>query len=446
MDKDLYEIMREIFEEKKTEFTKDIKYLGTITSDEASLTGMTEVTRDVFIMIDVMPDGSIVQKFYDENKHFIAGRDKDGRVYPSSEFANDDLSFLGQFENLNKSQGISLNELDEKLERVTKHLGIPKNDILAISETSLEQKVGKKEEGQITLDEKNVETPEIQTKKNEEALNNINSKQEINMDKKVDDRHTLAEIMGVETGSKLIAVYSAAIADNKNTTRFSLIIQNADGSLQSADNLEQTGGKDSDKEVYEVNRDGSRVEKMDVKSSYKIDSPLVENALLNVRYGSMGYIEIDYGYNSKVAAKEALTEKLETDHDYYTTPEVRKEFSPKNAENGVRNIEDDLAEIKEHEEQGCSDLTLAEADGDPTTGHKHEDGNDTHITDNNHDDVIQEVLGYGDNNIYTEAEVEDRLNKMSMDHPEESFEEVVERTKRDLDEDTRAFPTRDTRA
>jgi len=38
MDKDLYKIMQEIFEAKKTEFSKDIKFAGTITSEEMTNT------------------------------------------------------------------------------------------------------------------------------------------------------------------------------------------------------------------------------------------------------------------------------------------------------------------------------------------------------------------------------------------------------------------------
>ena len=116
---------------------------------------------------------------------------------------------------------------------------------------------------------------EEKDERNKKALENITSRQEIDPDEKVDDRHTLAEILGIEAGCKLLAVDSDKIMDNKNTTRFSLIIQGSDGSLRPADMLEQVGGKDSDKTVYETNRDGSEVQKLSVKSSYKINSSLV---------------------------------------------------------------------------------------------------------------------------------------------------------------------------
>lgn len=106
MEKSLYEIMQELLAEKKSDFTKDIKYLGTITSDEHSSTGNVRVTKDIFMMIDEMPDGTVIQKFYDNDKNFIGGTDRDGKIYPSPEFANDDLSFLGQLEDLSMEDRI----------------------------------------------------------------------------------------------------------------------------------------------------------------------------------------------------------------------------------------------------------------------------------------------------------------------------------------------------
>lgn len=38
MDKELYDMMQEIFEKYKTDFSKDIKYIGTLSSDEMTST------------------------------------------------------------------------------------------------------------------------------------------------------------------------------------------------------------------------------------------------------------------------------------------------------------------------------------------------------------------------------------------------------------------------
>ena len=62
MEKNLYEIMQEILEAKKTEFTQDVEFLGTISSNEVTPNGEVEISRDVFRMIDKMPDRNCCSK------------------------------------------------------------------------------------------------------------------------------------------------------------------------------------------------------------------------------------------------------------------------------------------------------------------------------------------------------------------------------------------------
>ncbi len=375
MDKELYKMMHEIIEEKKTDFTKDINFIGSITSDEESKTGSVKITTDIFMMIDEMPDGTIIQKFYDDNKNFIGGSDRNGKIYPSPDYAQDDLSFLAQIEELSKGPNISLNEFDEKLDTISKKLGISKNEIIEMSDVDLDQKVNDLEENseKLTLDDDEKEeesTPEEINSRNEEALQNVPSKQEINLNQKIDDRHSLGEVLGVPAGSTLISVFSDSIANNKNSTRFSAIIKYPDGSLHTPENLVQEGGTSSDKTFYETNRDGSEVNKLNVQSSYSIKSPIVENAMLSFRYGSMGYIEVSYGIKDRTSNKEVFSQSLETERSYYTTYKVRDEF---NQNKGMDNISENIDEIHSHEEHGCTDISLDEADGRKDTGHSHED-------------------------------------------------------------------------
>lgn len=73
--------------------------------------------------------------------------------------------------------------------------------------------------------------------------------------------------------------------------------------------------------------------------------------------------------------KDAFVQELETDHTRYTTREVREEFS---AKKGVNNVERKMDE---------------------------------------------------------DEEISERLHKMIDNHPDESFEEVIVRTQKDLSED-----------
>lgn len=417
MDKDLYELMQKILEEKKTNFTEDISYLGTVTSDEHSPTSTVQVTRDIFMIIDQMPDGTSVQKFYDGDGDFIAGTSNlDGKIYPSAQFAEEDLSFMGQLEDLSKTQGLSLKELDTNLERVAKALGISKKDIFAMSVVSLEQKVSEKKNPKIVLGKDEEEQSHI----NENILANVSSKQEIDLSQKVDDDHTLAEVLGVPEGSTLITVYSDAIENNPNTTRFSHLIQTPDGKIETADMLKQVGGKTSDKTIYQTNRDGSQVEKINVDSSYAIDSPIVDDAIITTKIGSMGYIEVGYGQVDRTSHRDAFTQELETERTRYTTREVRDEFSK---DKGEDNIRDKMDEINMHEGHN-HDLSLDDADGDLTTGEAHEM-------------AIEKIKAFDSDiaDVFTDREISERLENIAKDNPGESFEEIVERTQRDLSED-----------
>lgn len=426
MDRKIYEAMHKIYNQKGNDYSNknDAKFIGTMVYDEETSTEKVPTVHDVFVMTFRDKNGNITETYFNENGKCLGGRGMDGKIYPSAEFAEADLSFLGQIKRLSNNPSISLEEYDKNMDKISKELGIKKEDIRSMSEIELDQKLEEKEENEdkLSLDENKNESSQEQAEQNEEILEKIDSKEEIDMDKLIDDRHSLADILGVQSGSKLIAVYSDKIANNTNSTRFSFIIQNPDGTLSPADMLEQTGGTNSDKTVYETNRDGSQVSKVNVKSSFKINSPLVKNGILNIRYSSMGYIEANYGEMDPTDHKYAFTQKLETDRDRYTTKEVRDEFSGR--EDGIHNIEEDLDEIKMHEQAGCDDLTLKEDDGDMKSGHFH-------------DSAILEIKAYNPSieEVFTDREIEERLHSMMDNHPEESFDKVLNDTARALSED-----------
>lgn len=427
MDKKLNELIQKIYNEKKTDYSQDVKYLGTMSTEIETKTGKETITQDVFVLIEKMPTGHYVHKFYDENGNYLAARDYDGVIYPSRKLADGNLDYLNQLKDMCEQYDIDAHELDEKLEKISNLLGIQKDEILAMSSFDSEQELDsdlldkEQDEKQITLDSPEDTPSEEKKEENENKLGKIDSKEEVNLDKKIDDKHSLGEILGIPPGSKLIAVYSSSIAENENSTRYSFIIKSPDGNLKPADMLEQTGGKDSDKNIYETNRDGSKVEKHSVKSSYKINSPLIENGILTATIGDYGYIDISYGQIDRTSNMDAFTQKLETAHDRYTTREVREEFSSKK---GIDNVTRKLDEAEEHENHGCSEMTLNEIDGDPNTGH-------------NHEDAIAKIKEFDHtiSDVFTDEEINERFVKKMDENPSEELDKVISITARDLAED-----------
>lgn len=337
---------------------------------------------NVYPFLDLDFDDNLMIKYYDENGTFLAVRDSEGRLIPTSQYAYESLDFMEEIENSCKDFNPNLEEINRRLEKVSRKLGISKRDVIAMSQVDLDvaikekdvelgTKPEEKDSKKVFLkkDEEERQEDQENREQNRDDLENLNAKQEINLDRRVDDRYTLADILDVPAGSKLLAIDTNRIENTENTTKFSLIAEYPDGTIREIDNLSQVGGKNSDKNDYEVNRDGSSVEKQNIKSSYAIKSPIVQNGVLIVRYGQFGNIEVGYGQTDKTSHRDTFTQRLETDEIYPTTARVREEFSKAK---GERNISEKMDEIKKHEEHDC-DMTLEDADGDPFTVHDHSD-------------------------------------------------------------------------
>ena len=394
------------------------------------LLGNVQIAKDIIVMIDTAPNGDVLLKFYDENQSLIAARGADGEIYPSEAFINEDLSFLNEIDDFSIDESLSLEELDQELEEVARVLGVSKSDVLSMSQVELDAVIGEKDVDSLSLEDNKKLSKEEQSNRNDrnaEALQNMNTRQEINLDKKIDNKLTLAEVLGVPAGSVLCVVDTDKIQDSENTTRYSCVIKAPDGSIQMADMLKQVGGKNSSKDVYETNRDGSRVEKQVIQSSFEIDSPLVENGIINIRKGQMGVTEVSYGQMDRTSHNDVFAQKLETRETYPVTREVRNEFS---GYKGIDNVSNKMDEIKEHENHGCKNMSLREADGNPDTGHIHG------LSENAAEIILaDEHVGEKIDSIYTSNEVAERFERMCEKYPDKNFDEVIELTKSELSEE-----------
>ena len=444
MDKDLYQIMEKIEEKEKEnaeQYKKfsvvDVIHKGKIKTIEEVNGQEIEVEKDIFEVIEKMlEDETITINYYDENINYIAGRDKDGKLYASKNPIVKDINFDKKIEDLKNNKGISLNEVKEELETIAKYLGIEKEQILAMSQYDLDQPIESKEvsddkiklnDDQEKKEDNGKEEQEEIKEQNEEALKNINAKQEIDADKKVDDIHTLGEILGLEPGSKLITVNSEAIQGNENTTRWTALEKKQNGTLKKVETLKQIGGRNSNKKINEINRDGSKVEEKSVQSSFAIESQLVQNGILTFRIGDAGRIEASYGQMDRTNHKEALTHELKTDHTKETTYEVREEFSYKN---GTENIKDDLKELKETKKIGVKKPTLKDVDGRDDTGTL---DNITNINDENIKSIVEKIKEENPEfeNVFSDKDIRHYIEKISNEkgknkNPEETYDEVVE--------------------
>lgn len=242
MNKNLYENMHNLLKIKGSD-KADIKYLGIISVPTDTKTGKAMITKDLFVLIDTFPDGSPLIRYYDESGKLLAGRGDDGMLFVSSGLSNEDIGFLDEIDNIDETQEISLNELDKELDKVSKALGISKDKILSMSKVELDTAIDQSDKKQLDLSDDKVLSQNEIDEQNKDVLENLEVKQEIDLDKKIDDRYTLADVFDVQAGSELIVVDSDEIEDNENTTRFSCAIRTPDGKIQSADMLTQVRWK-----------------------------------------------------------------------------------------------------------------------------------------------------------------------------------------------------------
>lgn len=431
MDKDLYKIMAELSAQKSNDNTIDVKYMGTVSISETGKAGQVQASKDIIAMIDIEPDGAAFIKYFDENQSLIAVRGSDGELMPSAAYRYEDLSFLSEIDQTVEEQGISFKEVNENLERVSRALGIDKSDIISMSEAELNAVIEEKGDYGLILDNKNQDlTQSDKLEHNNAVLDSVQGKQEVDLDNKVDNKYTLAQILNVPAGSKLVIVDSDKIQGNDITTRFSCVIRTPDEEIIPADMLEQVGGKSSDKNAHEVDRTG-KVEKQNVQSSFKINSSYIDNAVITVRKGSMGTTKVAYGLTDPTSHRDVFSQDLETNETYPVSAKVRDEFSQKH---GIYNVSEKMDEIENHVSHGERKLSLEEVAGRSNTGHIHgEEAAKIILAD---DDFVQKT-----NDIFSSNEIANRFESMREKYPNLDRNELIEITKQDLEYDAEYMPT-----
>lgn len=282
-----------------------------------------------------------------------------------------DLESSAQSMNISKEELIeNMKENISELDKMSKVLGTSKENIHAASSYNFPTPKDKKDDEKIHLEEKTTSTNTNEPSNKQKNEDNPNIKQEADLSQKVNDKYSLGDILGVPEGGKLVTVYSSAVENNKNNTRFTFLIKHPDGHYSSCENLQQIGGKNPTNDVFVSNRDGSNVEKTHVNSAFKTADG---KYLLTAKYGTMG--ELDLGI-SQAAEREATNEQaiteynLKTHNNYNTHRNVKEALLSYHSEKyrADKRSEEakDFSTIVD--EKGNIKMTLDNIDGDTSTG------------------------------------------------------------------------------
>ncbi len=372
MDSSLYNTMQKLAIEYKLD-TNNIYYVGSITD----LTTNKDVptTQDVFLMIVGFKEHPIYS-FVDTDGNLIAIDNGNGYgMLPSKDYvdilSSSELANMKNYEPINSD---SLAYIDNQLSEISEKTGIPKDKILAFSETPqylIENNKDSEKDTKIHLkDDKDTKSKQSQPQntKKIEAL----EKQSTDLNnQKVNEYQTLGDILGIPQGGKLVAVYSDSIENGKtNTTRFSFLLKDKDGNYSEIPNIEQAGGIYPNTDVAQSNENGDTVKKGKVNSIYRVKGSSNIEYMLTANIGSHGTIELGIGQRDRTQGindADLVTTSLKTTSNYYTTKETREAINSKNS--GQRQATNRSQEANSHDEK-CT-ITKDEVDGDLQTGRIH---------------------------------------------------------------------------
>lgn len=315
--------------------------------------------------------------FYDSNNNLLAIFRRPDKLIVSKEYRDRPPEFLNQINSLWKTiyeNSVSLDELNKEKEDYTREANLDDNSIvMSTTSTKLNQKIDEK---RLNIDdEKEQNNSKIKNSKqlehNKKALEASNIREETKLSTRVDDRYTLGDLLGIDDqNASLVCVDSTYISGNQSSSKFTFLIKHSDGSLEKADMFSQQDGLNPSREIYASNRDGSSVNRLQVRSMYRFVSPTGKEAMLSVSYGEAGTLKLHYGVIDRTNNNKCMAIPLETNTTRFVTKEVQDTLDP---ERGQYRSTRSLDEIAEHTKKGCNDLTIKEADGDENTGHHHLD-------------------------------------------------------------------------
>ena len=384
MDSSIYNTMKELLTEYRIS-SNNIYYYGSVTILEKDLATNKNVptTNDIFLLIQGFKEHPIYN-FVDKSGNIIAtDRGYGHGVLPTKDYADilsaEDLSMMNKFE---PSNSHSLYYIDNQLDAISKKLRIPKEEILAVSETDAfyrnSKETSENDEKIHLKDDKNDKENNTTTKTGQEQDSKSKAKIEA-LEKQstdlnnqmVSDKDTLGDILGIHEGGKLVAVYSDSIENGtKNNTRFTFLLKDADGNYSEIPNIEQAGGINPNTDVAQSNENGDNVKKEDVNSIYRIKGPGNIEYLLTANIGPYGTIELGIGQRDKtqgIDESDLVTTPLKTSSTYYTNRQTRESIN--SSRHGISQATKRSTEASKHNAE-CK-MTKDDVDGYEQTGHQH---------------------------------------------------------------------------
>ena len=405
----------------------DVKYLGTIDYNGEK--------KQIFLLEEQVEkeDGETIniERYYTEDGEFLGGNnnaDQYDYIILDEKHLNE-KELLEDLEELDKSGELDLNKLeDEWLDEIALTLGIDKEHIKAMSEIDADELIKLKEEEKETEDKTNRNNDKTNKETiSKKQMDKVSTKTEISTSQKVTDNETMSQLLKVsDKGYKKIAIIDTDnFRDSTNTTRFSIVGIKEDGTAERIDTLEQGYGVTPTKQVNAVNRDGTKVEKQQVNSIFKIKGE--KEKQISVKIGAMGTIETNLVRTPSQDNSEAISIPIETHSIRPTTRETRELM------NDRRNprVKEEIERINEHRELGCEDVKVKDIDDNLN--------NDTHIHlhEEEIDELARKILEQNDEiaDLYNREDVKVKIQKeLKANNKDMNIEKLQENVEKQMKE------------
>lgn len=256
----------------------------------------------------------------------------------------------------------------EKIEEI-KLLDLDEKERIKEKETT-KTKNKKEKEDKEDKDKKKDKDEEKDEKEKTITAKDVTVKQTIELDEKVNDMKDMKQWLGSNLPNDVVRIgvvesYQMREFGSKNTTRYSLVAINKDGTMQPLEKyipqLHQrtTNGSNPTRENYQVRADGT-VEKDAVISEYEVG-----NKILQLDNQEMGRVQVYTAQESRNSTEELGVQVRDSNTTFRTSKEVRS-VNAEYEENGVNTVEEDLKEAKAKEQSNPNtQLTDKDIDGEP---------------------------------------------------------------------------------
>ena len=295
-----------------------------------------------------------------------------------------------------------------------------------------------------------------QQKQEKSTIKDINVKQELYLDERANDMHSIRKWLGGQVPhsiNKIGVIESDQMDEMKNekgqkykslTTRYSLVAIGKDGTVEPLQKYipqlrqRSASGNNPMAQKYQVRDDGS-VEKDSILSEFEIGDKIIQ-----IDNKEMGRIEVNIGEEARNST-EAVGVEARGSNSIFATDTSQRSVIGEYEKEGEDTVELGIAEIERHfeKDKDCTKATEADIDGDERTKSEHVKEHIAEMKDAYIEKMAREILDENPElgETYNQTDIENKLkNKMQKESLtkkdlENNIDEITENIKQEAEEE-----------